>query len=181
MKLYLTLQHGPKTSEHQLELHLVPDGSLAGGRLSYTLDGQAREADGVRVAPGVYSILLGGRSHEVRIAAPPSDPSPSSARRIVTIGARHYTVEVRDPRRRRAAATLARTSGPQEVLAPMPGKIVKVLVAKNQEVELGAGLLVIEAMKMQNELRAPRAGKVEEIYVREDMGVETGARLVRLV
>jgi biotin carboxyl carrier protein len=65
-------------------------------------------------------------------------------------------------------------------VAPMPGKIVKILVARRQEVAVGAGLLVIEAMKMQNELRAPRAGRVEEIYVEEGKGVETGAPLVRL-
>jgi len=54
-------------------------------------------------------------------------------------------------------------------------------VDKDQEVSPGTGLLVIEAMKMQNELRAPRAGRVEEIYVEAGKGVETGARLVRLV
>jgi biotin carboxyl carrier protein len=63
----------------------------------------------------------------------------------------------------------------------MPGKVVKVLVHENQEVMRDQGLLVIEAMKMQNELRAPRPGRVERIYVLEGRGVETGARLLRLV
>lgn len=63
----------------------------------------------------------------------------------------------------------------------MPGKIVKVLVAEKQEVKQGEGLLVIEAMKMQNELRAPRRGRVERIYVSEGAGVETGAKLLRLI
>jgi biotin carboxyl carrier protein len=62
----------------------------------------------------------------------------------------------------------------------MPGKIVKILVAQHEEVAAGTGLLVIEAMKMQNELRAPRAGRVEEVYVEEGKGVETGTRLLRL-
>ncbi len=63
----------------------------------------------------------------------------------------------------------------------MPGKIVKMLVADGQQVTGGQGLLVIEAMKMQNELRAPRAGRVEKIYVREGTGVESGFKLLRLV
>jgi len=63
----------------------------------------------------------------------------------------------------------------------MPGRVVKILVAPNREVGAGESLLVIEAMKMQNELRAPRRGRVEKIYVEEGAGVESGARLVRLV
>ncbi len=66
-------------------------------------------------------------------------------------------------------------------MAPMPGKIVKILVTENQEVSRDQGLLVIEAMKMQNELRAPRAGRIERVYVKEGGGVESGARLLRLV
>jgi pyruvate carboxylase subunit B len=63
----------------------------------------------------------------------------------------------------------------------MPGRIVKILVSEGQEVRGNQGLLVIEAMKMQNELRAPRAGRVERVYLAEGRGVEAGARLVRLV
>ena len=63
----------------------------------------------------------------------------------------------------------------------MPGKIAKVLIAEGQQVSSGDGLLVIEAMKMQNEIRALRSGRVEKIYVSEGAGVETGFRLVRLV
>jgi biotin carboxyl carrier protein len=62
----------------------------------------------------------------------------------------------------------------------MPGKIVKTLVTEGQEVQHNQGLLVIEAMKMQNELRAPRAGRVERVYTAEGQGVETGTRLLRL-
>jgi len=65
-------------------------------------------------------------------------------------------------------------------VAPMPGKIVRILVTEGQEVKRDQGLLVIEAMKMQNELRAPRAGRVERVYMTEGRGVETGARLLRL-
>jgi biotin carboxyl carrier protein len=90
-------------------------------------------------------------------------------------------VEIRDPRRWRRDGAGVREEGPQEIVAPMPGKIVKVLVSENQEVAREQGLLVIEAMKMQNEIRAARAGRVERIYAQEGTGVEVGFRLLRLV
>ena len=96
------------------------------------------------------------------------------------VGAQEYLIELRDPRRWRRAASLLDNEGPQEIVAPMPGKIVKILISEGEEVAHGQGLLVIEAMKMQNELRAPRAGRVERVYVAEGRGVETATRLVRL-
>jgi biotin carboxyl carrier protein len=174
MKLNLCLQHGSHSSEHSLELDVrKSDGPVQ----NYTLDGKPSSADCLRIAPGVYSVLLGGRSYEARVEA---TGTPGSGRRVVTIGSRHFSVDVRDPRRRRSVGSRADHSGPQEILAPMPGKIMKILAAKGQEVAQGAGLLVIEAMKMQNELRAPRAGRVADIHVTEGTGVESGARLLRL-
>ncbi len=180
MKLNLTLQHGSKSSDHRLEIASPRGEARARGPREYVLDGASSHADCVPIAPGVYSILVGGRSYEVRVTAGAPHGTGESIRRIVTIGPRNFTIEIHDPRRRRETAAQADQSGPREILAPMPGKIVKILAEKNQEVAQGAGLLVIEAMKMQNELRAPRAGKVVEIYVTEGVGVETGARLVRL-
>ena len=180
MKLNLRIHFGSRSSEHQLEIH-PPNGETGTpGRLDYILDGQHAQADCVKISPGVYSILMGGQSYEVRLTHGDSPGSEAQNRRTVTIGTRHFTIDLHDPRRRRGAAGREDHSGPQEILAPMPGKIVKVLAGRNQEVAQGAGLLVIEAMKMQNELRAPRAGKIAEIYVSEGTGVETGARLVRL-
>jgi len=178
MKLNLTLQHGSRESGHQLELAAPPNG--AGGTLAFVLDGARSEVDWEQVAPGVYSILMGGRSYEARVTMQPGDAA-GEVIRVVTVGTRQYRVAIRDPRRRRSASPAATRDGPQEIRAPMPGKIVKILVSENQEVVQGAGLLVIEAMKMQNELRAPRAGRVEKIYVAEGMGVEMGSHLVRLV
>jgi len=178
MKLHLTLQHGSRDSEHQIEFVAPTDG--AGGSLPFVLDQGSGDADWAEVAPGVYSILIGGRSYEARVAAQPGEAA-GQILRVVTVGTRHYRVEVHDPRRRRGASRAATSDGPQEIRAPMPGKIVKILVSENQEVVQGAGLLVIEAMKMQNELRAPRSGRVERIYIAEGTGVETGSHLVRLV
>jgi biotin carboxyl carrier protein len=153
----------------------------------FTLDGEVAEADWAEVAPGIYSIILDGRSYEVLISSQPgfvtSRTGAGSGHErtyVVTVFGRNHLVRVLDPRRWRRADSRGPGEGPQEVLAPMPGKIVRVLVAENQQVGAGDGLLVIEAMKMQNEIRASRSGRVEKVYVREGAGVESGFRLVRL-
>jgi len=143
-----------------------------GGRLVCVLDGQMLEADAVEVTPGVYSVLLGGRAFEVRVDAE-EGRSPGSLR--VHTGAAEFAAEVLDPRvwrGRRGAGVEA--AGAQQVTAPMPGKIVRVLAAVGDQVEAGQGLLVIEAMKMQNEIRAPKGGCVEKLHVREGQAVNSG-------
>ena len=75
----------------------------------------------------------------------------------------------------RAAAR--RASGPFRLVSPMPGRVVRVLAAAGADVAAGQGLVVVEAMKMENELRAPRAGRVAEVAVREGQAVDAGALL----
>jgi biotin carboxyl carrier protein len=144
-------------------------------------DGEPLMADGEEISPGVYSILIDGRSYEAQVSKRAGDAEGYLSPYVVTVGLRHYLVEIRDPRRWRRDGAGVQERGPQEIVAPMPGKIVKVLVSENQEVVLNQGLLVIEAMKMQNEIRAPRAGRVQRIYAQEQTGVEAGVRLLRLV
>ena len=169
MKFDITLRAASESSQHQLELRAAGVGGVL-------VDGVAAEADWTEITPGVYSIILGGRPYEAHVTTRPG--AADSCR--VQVGAREFVVEVRDPRARRNKESAGLREGPQELLAPMPGKIVKVLVSENQQVDAGEGLVVIEAMKMQNELRAPRAGRVERIYVVEGAGVETGFKLLRL-
>ncbi len=178
MKFDLKLRAGSKSSEHQVEY--ASSSGDAADRLHFVLDGRRIEALAEAISPGTYSILVNGRSFEAHVAKRPGDPAGLESPFVVTVGLRHYLVEVRDPRRRRRGASAFGAEGPQDIIAPMPGKIVKVLVAEDQQVTQDQGLLVIEAMKMQNELRAPRAGRVEKIYVQEGRGVETGLRLLRL-
>ncbi len=180
MKFDVKLRAGAETTEHKLELRSSAT-TNACGRVEFCLDDtttERRSADWVEITPGVYSIILGGRSYEARIA---TRPGAASHEYSVTVGTREYVIEVQDPRERRHTGIVGAHEGPQEILAPMPGKIVKVLVKENQEVGAGDGLVVIEAMKMQNELRAPRPGRVEKVYVTEGAGVETGFKLLRLV
>jgi biotin carboxyl carrier protein len=149
--------------------------------LRFSSDGATLIADGEEISPGVYSILIDGRSYEAHVSKRPGDAAGYLSPYVVTVGLQHYLVEIRDPRRWRRDAAGVQAQGPQEIVTPMPGKIVKVLVSENQEVLRGQGLLVIEAMKMQNEIRAPRSGHVECIYAKEHSSVEAGCRLLRLV
>jgi biotin carboxyl carrier protein len=138
-------------------------------RWRVSLDGELLDADAIEIAPNIFSILLNGKSHEVRIA-----PTPTGALTLQT--AHHeFTAEVIDPRawrRRRHGALEA--EGRQQILAPMPGKIVRVLVQAGEKVEAGQGLIVVEAMKMQNEIRSPKSGTVERLLVKEGQPVNAG-------
>ena len=180
MKIDIKLHKGTGTRNHQIELTPAGAGSTTGGHLQFVLDGEQGEADWVEISPGVYSFLVGQRSYEIHVAVRPGDFGAHGTSYNVTAGVHRYHLEVQDPRRRRHSTPDGLHEGPQEILAPMPGRIVKILVAENQEVGQGEGLLVVEAMKMQNELRAPRAGRVDQIYIKEGTGVEAGFKLLRL-
>jgi biotin carboxyl carrier protein len=93
----------------------------------------------------------------------------------LTVANREWQVEIRDPREwRRNRSGVAEAEGRQQVLAPMPGKIVRVLVGAGDAVEAKQGLLVVEAMKMQNEIRSPKSGTVERLLVNEGQTVNAG-------
>ena len=144
----------------------------AAARLAFSLDGQGAAADVVEVEPNVFSILLGGEAFEVRV-----ERNARGAR--IQIDGREYLAELDDPRQwRRGAGGAADAEGRQSVLAPMPGKVVRVLVESGSTVAAGQGLLVVEAMKMQNEIKSPKEGKVERINVREGQAVNAGEVLV---
>ncbi len=145
-------------------------------RWSIILDGDLVDADAVEIAPGIFSILLDGKSHEVRIT-----PTPAGTLTLQT-GRQEFTAEVLDPRAwrgRRHGALEA--EGRQQILAPMPGKIVRVLVQTGDKVQAGQGLLVVEAMKMQNEIRSPKSGTVERLLAKEGQPVNAGELLCVVV
>ncbi len=144
------------------------------GRYHVTLDGRALEVDFRDLGRGFASLLVDGRSHEAGL-----ERHPGGAWSVHLDGALHL-FELHPAARGVAAGTAKPAGGPSKVKAPMPGKIVRVLVAAGADVEAGQGLIVMEAMKMENELRAPRAGRVREIPVHEGQAVETGALLALL-
>jgi biotin carboxyl carrier protein len=144
----------------------------AGERPVWTIDGQRLDADATAVSPGIYSVLLNGKSFEVRIE------SLGAELRAVT-GSRELKVVIQDEREwRRNRGGSVEAQGRQQVLAPMPGKIVRVLVTAGDAVRAGQGLLVVEAMKMQNEIRAPKSGTIDRVRVVEGQTVNAGEVVV---
>lgn len=140
----------------------------AGERPVWTIDGQRLEADATEVSPGIYSILINGRSLEVRMER------LGAELRAIT-GTRRFKAVIQDEREwRRDRGSAAEAEGRQKILAPMPGKIVRVLVKTGDAVRAGQGLLVVEAMKMQNEIRAPKTGTVDRLAVIEGQTVNSG-------
>ena len=132
-------------------------------------DGSYRLAEGsgtvsiIEVEPGVYSVLKDGVSYEVR-----------AENGTVSIAGHRFNVEVDDPRARKKGAGSAAAAGQQTLRAAMPGKVVRVLVSAGDEVTAGQGIVVVEAMKMQNEIKSPVAGSVLSVAVREGAAVAGG-------
>jgi biotin carboxyl carrier protein len=143
------------------------------GRYILTLDGQPMEVDFQATGRDFASLIVDGHSYEAGIVRHPDGYT-------VALTAGTYDIELKPAARGNGTPVRARAAGPVGVKAPMPGKIVRVLVAAGQQVQAGEGLLVMEAMKMENELKAPRAGRVREVQVGERQAVETGALLLVL-
>jgi len=147
---------------HKLELNKVD------ARWECTLDGEKIMVDAVIARPNVMSVIIDGQAFEVKRERTATDLH-------FWVKSARFAVEVRDPRSlrsRRAAA--GGVEGPQKVHAPMPGKIVRILAAAGTPVAAGQGVLVIEAMKMQNELKSPKDGVVKQVVVTEGASVTAG-------
>jgi len=127
----------------------------------------------VEAEPGVYSVLRDGRSYEARI-------EQGNGIIVVFIDGHRFEVEVRDPRRWSRKAGTRGFDGRVSVAAPMPGKIVRLLAAAGDSVEAGQGLLVVEAMKMQNEIKSPKTGRVASLSVAEGAAVAAGEVLATI-
>ena len=140
-----------------------------GGVIKCLVDGHSVTVDVRFLQAGVLSLLVGG--HQYRCVLDGDG---------VVIDGRRFGFEVEDPRSlqgRRGAG--AGTDGPRPVKSPMPGRVVRVLIEVGQEVEAGEAVVVIEAMKMQNELKSPKAGRVVKVAV--DVGDAVGAGDVLVV
>jgi biotin carboxyl carrier protein len=127
------------------------------------------EADITEVEWGVYSVLAGKDSFEVRIGAAE-----------IAIGPHRFSYEVDDPRQWKCSSHAGEEHGRASIHAAMPGKVVRVLVAVGDEIAAGQGIMVVEAMKMQNELKSPRAGRVTSIEVKPNDSVNAGVVLATI-
>ena len=140
------------------------------GHYIVEIDGQRHEVDSHKLENNFFSFITDERSYEVSVER---DGDTYKVRR----GAAQLDVTISDPSRQ-AREELATSAGPEKVVSQMPGKVVRVLVAEGDEVEAGAGLIVIEAMKMENEIAAVKGGKVTKIAVAPGEAVESGALLL---
>ncbi len=140
-----------------------------GGRYSVSLDGETREVSVSDVAHGLTSLRIGAQGYELGL-----EREASGYR--VSFPGDSLSVELAFAARG-SAVPPRREHGPARLTAPMPGRIVRVLSEAGASVVAGQGLVVIEAMKMENELRAPRGGRLLELLVREGQAVEAGALL----
>jgi biotin carboxyl carrier protein len=164
----------------------------AGGAFAVSVNGHTRQVDAARIDAHTLSLLVdsllpsehsaagqqpavsGGRSYEVNLA-----PGLGAGELQVHVGSVPVAVMVNGRRRwGQKHDGQGAGSGPQRVVAPMPGKIVRVLVNAGDRVSPRQPVVVVEAMKMENELRASREGTIAEIHVRQGMSVDAGALLL---
>jgi biotin carboxyl carrier protein len=142
-----------------------------GSHIVAKVDGRPYEIEAHSSPDGAYLLLCEGRVYECRV-------SQQGARREafhVTVGSRDFQAILTDPKRLRAGQSAGvKTDGTAQILAPMPGKVVRVMVEVGADVEEGTGLVVVEAMKMQNEMKSPKSGKVTTINVTTGATVNAG-------
>jgi biotin carboxyl carrier protein len=144
---------------HRLELKRTENG------WGCTLDGKDISVDVVQISADAISLLLNGKSYEIR-----RDEGSK-----IFVENRPYEVIVTDPRSWRGRRGRANAdSGARKLTASMPGKVVRLLAAEGDEVQAGQGIVVIEAMKMQNEIRSPKQGRVQKLLVKEGTNVNAG-------
>ena len=148
--------------EHQLTV------GIDGGRVTAEIDGRVYDLELREPEPGSYLFLRGAEVHECRV-------SESHEGFAVSLHGRNYAVTIVDPKRLRSGQDSDRHHhGLAEITAPMAGKVVRVQIETGANVDKGSGIVVVEAMKMQNEMKSPRAGVVVSINVKPGDTVNAG-------
>jgi biotin carboxyl carrier protein len=141
---------------------------------SCKLDGQDVPVNVAATQNGTLSLLIEGKSYEVK-------QEVISAETNVVVDNQRFAAIVRDPRSLQSRkATDSGGQGPKKIKAPMPGKVVRIMVSVGAEVEAGQAVIVIEAMKMQNELKSPKKGVLKKLSVAEGAAVEAGQALAEV-
>jgi biotin carboxyl carrier protein len=145
-------------------------------QFTIAIDGTEVPVDAARAGDGTWSLILPG---DARASATVQVLEGGSGELHLSVGGSALRAHVNGRRsRRRSLPAAGSAAGEQRVSAPMPGKVVRVLVAPGDEVRTGQGLVVVEAMKMENEVRSPRDGRVREVAVHDGQSVESGKLLV---
>jgi biotin carboxyl carrier protein len=157
--------------EHALEL------KRDGEHVVAAIDGRRYELEARELESGAYLLQLGPRVYECRVRG--VDAAGGASEVEVDIGRQVFQITLIDPKRLRSSQRAgAQTDGSARITAPMPGRVVRVMVELGAQVEAGAGLIVVEAMKMQNEMKSPRAGVVTFLNTEPGSTVNAGDVLV---
>lgn len=164
--------------EHTIE---VDNHGADDGYYTMYLDGEPHEVDAKLLKSSIVSALIDHRSYDVDLERT-GDPSDTLDGRLsVRVRGRMLAMEMLDERRKKmkeAAQSHLGGGGSGRVDSPMPGKVLKILVAEGDEVAEGQGVVVVEAMKMENELKAPCAGKITNVVVKEGQTVDAGTNIL---
>lgn len=145
-----------------------------GIQTAYKLHGELEQGGSAsveEVMPGVFSILMGNRSLQVHVS-----PHPDGLE--AWVGLRRYLISMADSRDRTKHEHKSGTEGPMELRAQMAGKIIRLMEDAGANVSAGQGLIVVEAMKMQNEMKSPKSGVLSSIHVAEGATVNAGDLLM---
>ena len=135
------------------------------------LHGREIALDVLHVSENALSIVMEGQSFQART----ENSSDENGTRRIVVGGKTYEVILRDAKSLRSRnQTAGADAGPLKVKASMPGRVVRVLANKGDSVQAGSGIVVVEAMKMQNEVRSPKDGTVKELLACEGMNVNAG-------
>jgi len=161
MKLHATI------NDYQTDIQIRDDGT----RVFAEIDGRHYELDVHESGPNGYLLISNGQVFDCRVEGRPESGRPVE----VIVGTTHWGLTLTDPRRLSRTVS-ASTPGDDaaRLVAPMPGKVVRVLVEVGSRVAAGAGILVVEAMKMQNEMKSPKAGTVSALNVQTGDTVNGG-------
>lgn len=159
-------------SDHKVTV----DGPLADGRFRVTNEGVTREVDAQQIRPGTWSLIIDGKSFVVDL-----DRRRDAV--AASVGASELVVKVEDALHRRLAAAAAPRERPrgETLRAPIAGKVVKLLCAVGDSVAPGTAVIVLEAMKMENEIVTERGGTVTAVNKQAGQAVDTGDVLIELV
>ena len=161
MKLHATI------TDYQTDIQIKDEGR----RVLADIDGRRYELDIHETAGGRYLVSAGRRVFDCRVEGP-----PESGKQIeVVVGTAQYSVTLTDPKRLRGTTGIAAHADDAAlIVAPMPGKVARVLVAIGDRVNVGDGIVVVEAMKMQNEMKTPKAGTVTKLNAEAGATVNSG-------
>jgi biotin carboxyl carrier protein len=147
MKLHASI------NDHQTDIQIRDEG----GRILAEIDERRYELDVHESGSSGYLLVANGQVFDCRVEGRPESGLPLE----VIVGTTRYAITLNDPKRLSSAASASTHAGDgARLIAPMPGKVVRVLVALGDQVEAGASIVVVEAMKMQNEMKSPQAGTV---------------------